>query len=117
MKLKMQAGSGVPVGAYQAKFAGVEMVPADPLRGYGEGLKWLFEVTAGPQAGQKTSRITTAKPTLKNACGKMLAGVVGRALAEGEDVDLGTLIGKAYVIVVSQGEGGGTRVESLAPAQ
>ena len=41
MKLKMQTGSGVPAGAYQAKFVGLDLVPADPLRGYGEGLKWL----------------------------------------------------------------------------
>lgn len=113
--LKVSAG-GVPAGAYAAKFLGVEPQPADPVRGYAAGLRWIWEVTSGPQAGQKCGRITTATPTAKNAAGKIVAGLLGRAIVPDESIDLAPCVGKPYVLVVAAGEGGGTRVESVAPA-
>jgi hypothetical protein len=114
MKLKVSPG-GVPPGAYLAKFLGISPVEADALRGYGEGVRWEFEVTTGPQAGRKTSRITTATPTQKNACGRLLAGMLGRGLADDEDVDLTPLVGRVFMIVVAKTKGGGGRVETVSP--
>jgi hypothetical protein len=113
MKLKVSAG-GVPAGAYSAKFLGVEVVPEDPTKGYGAGIRWQFEVVGGQHTGSKAGRITTATPTAKNACGKMLSGMTGQALKSGEEVDLGQFVGKAFFVVVQDTNGGGTRVETVS---
>jgi hypothetical protein len=113
MKLKVSAG-GVPAGAYSAKFLGFEAVPNDPTKGYGAGIRWQFEVVAGQHTGSKAGRITNATPTAKNACGKMLSGLTGKALKPGEEVDLGQFVGKVYLIVVQDSDGGGSRVETVS---
>jgi hypothetical protein len=77
MKLKVSPG-GVPPGNYAAKFAGVESVTNDK---YGDGLRWKFAISQGPQSGQVASRVTGLTPSPKNGCGKMLSGLVGRALS------------------------------------
>jgi hypothetical protein len=113
MKLKVTSGS-VPAGAYTAKFLGIESIPDDPARGFGEGLRWQFEVLTGPHKGARTSRITTATPSLKNACGKMLQGVTGKSLASGDEIDLEAFVGRNYLVVVQATESGATRVETAS---
>jgi hypothetical protein len=113
MKLKVSGGS-VPAGAYTAKFIGIESIPADPNRGFGEGVRWQFEVLTGPHQGARTSRITTATPTLKNACGKMLQSVSGKSLASGDEIDVATFVGRNYLVVIVATESGATRVETVS---
>lgn len=111
--LKVSTG-GVPAGTYIGPFLGVEDVEADAQRGYGPGLKWLFQIAKGELAGQQATRITTAIPTQKNACGRMLNGLLGRALQPGEAVDVQQFVGKTYLLIVAAGENGGTRVETVS---
>ncbi len=112
----LRVGSGgVPVGNYQATFAGVEPTPANAEKGYGAGLRWKWTITSGPQSSQTASRITSPSPTPKNSCGKMLSGLLGRALAEGEQIDPDLFVGKPFMVVVAAGQGGGTRVEAIVP--
>jgi hypothetical protein len=113
--LTVSAG-GVPVGSYVATFAGAEPQPENKERGYPAGLRWKFTIDNGPQAGQTASRITSTAPSLKNPCGKILSGLLGRALKEGEPVNPDDYVGRKYLIVVAAGQGGGTRVEAVAPA-
>jgi hypothetical protein len=108
--LKVSAG-GVPAGSYLATFLGIEETNNE----YGAGLRWLFAVLSGPHKGLKTSRITSAAPTVKNSCGKVLSGITGKALTPGEDIDIESLINKTYLIVVGNTESGGTRIESVSP--
>lgn len=115
MAMLTVSSGGVPVGNYTGTFAGVEAQAANKDKGYGAGLRWKFAIDAGAHAGQTASRITGPAPTPKNGCGKMLAGLLGRALTEGEAVDPDTLVGKRFMIVVAAGQGGGTRVEAVAP--
>lgn len=111
MKLTVSSG-GVPVGSYLGKFLGVEKVTND----YGDGLSWRWEIVSGPHAGQKVGRITTPQPTTKNVCGKIVAGVIGKPLSAGEEIDLAACVSKTYLLVVTEGERGGTRVESVTTA-
>src|SRR5262245_15571090 len=113
MKLKVSAGSGPPAGSYVARFEGVEQTQHET---YGEGLRWKFKVLQGPQAGQLASRTTGLKPSAKNGCGKVLAGLVGRALDLDEEIDIVQYVGRTYLIVVQAGEKGGTRVEAVIAA-
>ncbi len=109
----MKVGSpGLPVGTYNAEFVGTEDQPANVDAGFGPGVRWKFKVLTGPQTGKICSRITGTMPTPKNACGRILAGLLGRALVDGEDIDLGRFVGVKVLAVVGQGQGG-TRVETV----
>jgi hypothetical protein len=115
MALLTVGSGGVPVGSYTAEFVGFENQPENKEKGYGAGLRWKFVIESGPQAGQVASRITQPLPTTKNSCGKILAGLLGRALRDGEQVDPDAFVGKRYMIVVAAGQNGGTRVEAIVP--
>lgn len=116
MTLLTVSSGGIPVGNYTATFAGIESSPENKERGYPAGLKWKFAVVGGPHAGQMTSRITSSSPTPKNSAGKMLCGLLGRALKDNEQVELDQFIGKPYMVVVATSpQGSGTRVEAVVP--
>jgi hypothetical protein len=115
MALLTVGSGGVPVGNYTATFAGTEVQPANKEKGYAPGIRWKFTIDAGPCAGQTTSRITGPAPTPKNGCGKMLSGLLGRALREGEQIDPDQFIGKRYMLVVAATQGGAARVEAVVP--
>ncbi|MGO9109106.1 MAG: hypothetical protein ACLP9L_07735 [Thermoguttaceae bacterium] len=110
MLLKVSAG-GVPAGSYLAPFMGVETTTNE----YGDGLRWWFEIPSGPHAGSKVGRITSPKPTPKNACGKMLAGITGRSLTAGLEIDLAAYVGKPFLIIVAESKSGngGTYVDAV----
>jgi hypothetical protein len=110
VKLKVSSG-GIPPGTYAAEFVGVEAQEANE---YGAGLKWTWRIISGPHAGATATRITGPAPTRANACGKILAGLLGRPLAEGEDVDTTALKGRRYFIVVEATEKGGSKVANVS---
>jgi hypothetical protein len=103
----------VPVGSYTGTFAGYEVQPENREKGYAAGLRWNFKIDAGPHTGQMTSRITGSQPSPRNSCGKMLQGLIGRALREGEQIDPDQFIGKRYMLVVAASQNGGTRIEAV----
>jgi hypothetical protein len=108
-------GAGVPAGAYQGEFVGAEPTPPNEEKGYPAGIKWTWKVTNGEHAGRDATRITGAKPSPKNACGKILNALLGKALSDGESINIADLVGRKYTLIVQAGEGGGTRVETVAP--
>ena len=108
MKLTLSSGS-TPAGSYLAKFIGIEPSEANE---FGTGIRWQFEIASGPLAGTKIGRTTGDKPTLKNACGKMLTGISGRSTV-GETVDLTQHVGNVYLIIVGPRPEGGTSLESV----
>jgi hypothetical protein len=115
MSVLTVSSGGVPVGNYTGTFSGTEPQPENRAKGYGPGLRWKFVIEGGPQAGQTASRVTGLAPSPKNACGKMLAGLIGRPLKEGETIDPDQYIGRRYMIIVAAGQDGGTRVEVVTP--
>lgn len=100
-----------PAGLYKARFLGIEeMMHAE----YGAGLRFDFEVTEGPQQGKRAVRITGAKPTPRNAAGRMLCDLAGVSPANGVSNEADEFVGREYTIVVREGgESGRTRVESI----
>jgi hypothetical protein len=109
MLLKVSAG-GPPAGTYDATFDGVEATQHEE---FGAGLRWTWTIVQGPQHGQVASRVTNATPTNKNACGRVLAGLVGRKIEPREEIDVQSFVGQRYLIVVQDAERGGTRVETV----
>lgn len=103
-----------PAGVYKAIFQGLEeMTHAE----YGAGLRFDFEISDGPHQGKRSSRITSADPTPRNAAGRMLADLAGVVPANGVSVDPAQFVGREYMIVVRENDSGRTRVESLCPVQ
>ena len=115
MALLTVSSGGVPIGNYTGTFAGIEAQPENKEKGYGPGIRWKFAIDNGPCAGQTASRVTGQTLTPKNTCGKMLSGLLGRGLKEGEQIDPDQFIGKRFMIVVEAGQGGGTRVAAVVP--
>jgi hypothetical protein len=115
MAMMTMSQGGVPAGEYTATFAGIEPQAANVEKGYGAGIRWKFTIDAGAQQGQMSSRITSPAPTLRNSCGKMLTGLIGRPLADRESADPNAYLGKRYRILVGVGQGNGTRVEFVTP--
>ena len=111
MRLLVSAGA-CPPGSYSAKFVGVENVEHES---YGPGLRWHFTVNRGPNTGAEVSRTTGIKLTPANSCGKIIAGLFGRQLLAGEEIDVSDLVGNDYLIVVAATENG-VRVESVIVA-
>ncbi|MBL8798266.1 MAG: hypothetical protein JNM56_30510 [Planctomycetia bacterium] len=106
LKLNVTTG-GVAPGTYKGTFQGFAQIQND----YGDGLEWCFALANG----QQLKRITRDVPTLKNSCGKMIAGITGQGLATGE-VDLAQFVGKPYTLIVAPTANGGSRIETVVPA-
>ena len=103
-----------PAGIHRARFNGAE---ATTHAEYGDGLKFEFEITEGEHKGMRACRYTSADPTPRNAAGRMMADLLGQKPENGLSVDLDDCVGQEYMIVVREGEGGRTRVESADLAQ
>jgi hypothetical protein len=110
--MKLVVTGGVPEGSYLGKFVKVEPT----TNNYGEGLKWTWEIATGPQAGQFASCTTSNSPSPKNRCGKVVAGMLGRPLAAGDEFDTTTIVGQTFLILVRKGDNGGSYVDSVTKA-
>jgi hypothetical protein len=108
--MKIRFGSTVPPGQYRGKFAGCSK--SKPHPDYGEGFVLDWTITAGKYAGERIGRVVGTRPTVKNAFGKLLRGLLGRQPQPAEDVDLDVLVGKEYWLMVEESDSGSTRVGS-----
>ncbi|MDP6717845.1 MAG: hypothetical protein QGF59_04300 [Pirellulaceae bacterium] len=111
MKLTI-GNSGPPPGNYTAEFITIDATHHEQ---FGDGMRWSFRVTNGEHTGKTATRVTTTTPTVGNNCGRVLAGLLGRSVKPDEEIDIDLLVGRTYLIVVAETEGGGTRVESIIP--
>jgi hypothetical protein len=114
-----ESAFGVPIGtpALRGVFEGADEREPKPGTDYGVGLEWKFRITQeGEFKGRVVSRTTSLKPTPKNACGRMLAGLTGNAAAVGNRVVIANYIGKEYVLMFEpNASGNGTRVAMISP--
>ena len=106
------ARSGAAPGAHNVVFVGAYDLPprTDGGANYGPAvlLKWRAD------DGQEPSAIVSAVPTAKNACGRLLAGMVGRPLRPDEVVPWEGFEGQRFVvIVVTNAAGNGTKVSEV----
>ncbi len=100
MKMTIQK-AGIEPGEYKATFKECEDVETQ----YGAGARFIFEVN-----GSTISRITKPQATMANATGRIIAGMSGKSLSQGESVDLDALVGKQFLITVESTNGTSTRV-------
>ena len=116
MTLTFEIGQsgGPPAGVYWATFRDVEETEHDE---YGAGLRWVFEVVNGDHANETETRITSDKPTPKNAAGRMIAGITGKSLQAGHKLDLMPFVGTSYLIQVEEAQSGATRIATVMPAE
>ena len=113
LSFQIESGGGPPAGFYKANFLNVE--PTEHAE-YGAGLKFVFEVADGEHVGTQATRITSAKPTPKNAAGKMIGGISGTSLAAGATVDLTPFVGREFLLSVEETPNGqATRIATVMP--
>jgi hypothetical protein len=113
LQFEVKAGGGPPAGFYRGNFLAVETTVHEE---YGQGLKFVFEISDGDHKGELATRITSNTPTPKNAAGRMIAGLTGETLTPGKTVDLTPFVGKEYLLQVENtANGNGTRISSVMP--
>lgn len=99
---------GVPPGIYRAKFIRAERVESDE---YGDGYRFVWEVTDGDQKGQETGRTTSTAMGPRANLPKVLSMILGKDPEPGEQVDLERYYNVPGQITVEETESrNGTRV-------
>lgn len=113
LTFEMSAGTGVPIGHYNAEFVRAEIFDENADR-YGRGVKLIWKVTGGEQDGQEATRICSAKMSPKSNLYKFVQAFNGGPIDPGTKVNLESFYGIAGMIVVEEcGDGGSTRVTSF----
>lgn len=79
MSIMLRVSSCVPPGSYLVYFVSADLVFSENRQ---PRLRFTFEVIEGPWAGTSIVRVTGTVPTEKNACGRLLAQLLGRDLEE-----------------------------------
>ena len=104
--------SGARPGSHNAVFLGAyDLPPKKDGPDYGPAilLKWRAD------DGEEPTAIVSAQPTLKNACGKILTGMLGRQLRPDETVEWEQFEGQRFIcIVVTNANGTATKVSEVS---
>jgi len=96
----------VPVGFYHAAFVGVE---EHKLQDGSLKWRWTWKITTGPETGKIASALTERSINPNTHAGRLIAGLLGRVIVVGEDVQdaIDTCKGKVYTVSVQPGPKGG----------
>ena len=106
---------GLPVGYYQAMFAGAE--PFDQnIEKFGPGISLKFKVIGGEHNGEEGSRICSAKLSPKSSLGKFAVALKGGPVATGERFNFAHYVGTTGTIIVEATDSGGTRIATFLRA-
>jgi hypothetical protein len=95
-------------GHHVAEFMGIE----EGYSEHGPYLLWNFCVKHG-RRGTFVNRATGIEPIDGSSCARMLAGVLGRAVFEGDLGFVGLYVGRSYSILVNYREDGWPQVQSV----
>ena len=89
--------SGCKPGSYSAVFVGAfKLPPKKDGPDYGPALLVKFKA----DDGQEPSSIVSEVPTMRNACGRILAGMLGRPLQPEEQIRWDDFEGQKFLVVV-----------------
>lgn len=106
------SGPEIADGLYPAKFKGVEDYQSAL---YGDGYRWLFDVTVEDTV-ETLDRLTSTSMGPKSTNRKIIAAIVGRQLEVGESVEINDYIGKpCRVMVKNPDEGGWPKITDILP--
>src|SRR5215468_5262863 len=130
MKIRVKSAAfGAPAGVYVARFAGVFPFTGDGKPRLGKdgkpmppAIEWRFEIQEDPDhggehVGKTVGRLTSEEATPRNACGVLLAGLIGRAIADEEEIDIDTYVGSLFRVTVgpSKDNPDRTQVQFVTP--
>jgi hypothetical protein len=103
--------SGCKPGSYNCVFVGAFELPA---RKDGPDFGPALLIKFRADDGQEPSAIVSATPTLRNATGRILTGMLGRALRAEESLSWGDLEGQRFLVVVATNKAGtGTTIADV----
>jgi hypothetical protein len=73
-------------------------------------------IAAGPYVGTVVCRITSAPPSPSSPAGRLLSGLLGRPVREGESIDADKFVGQRYTVELRPARnGGGAHVDWVGP--
>lgn len=114
--MKVRVESVVPPGMYSAVLVQVREYEQDGGNNYGPAMLWVWKVLGGKYDGHEVARVTGQRVSPKTALGRLLSGILGSLPPQGTDIDTDSLIGEEHKVIVSEADGGGTRVEHAVKA-
>ena len=108
----VMGSSGVPVGSYRAEFVGAEDLPRKTSTSTSLAFCLRWKVTDGPEAGNETGRITSAKMNREERpLGKFSVALKGSDQSPvDENFAFGNYVGVTGNVLVEGTDNGGTRV-------
>ncbi len=92
----------LPIGNYIGPFKGVEEIK---LQDGSLKWRWSWTVKSGPAAGKVASCLTDKSISPTTLPGRIISGLLGRALIPGENVkeSIDACVGKDYMVAVQTG--------------
>lgn len=114
-----QSSTPLPTGEYAVRCIGIELTESkfEPSK---QQLAWKFEiVSAGEHQGRKLTAYTSLSTSLMSKAARFASALAGHPLADGESIDLNSLVGRhAVAVVVCRAKPDGTefsKLEDLKP--
>ena len=111
-----QSGFNLPVGQYQAQFAGVTPYtpePGSPGTQYGPAVMVNFTVLSGERAGEQVGKICSTKFSEKSNLGKFAMQLSGKSLDVGASFDFAAYVGTAGSILVAPNDDGNPAIQTF----
>jgi len=113
-KVQASGSKPMPPGVYLAIFEGCEPYTLEGVPKW----RWKFKVSTGAHAGSYPNCLTDQAIKATNHAGRIVAGLLEKALVEGENLQAGitACTGKIYLVSVQAGpKGGKPSVQSVGP--
>jgi hypothetical protein len=95
----------VPVGFYTGPFKGIEDAEVNSEARW----RFVWDVATGPHAGKKATALCDKVISKNTLPGRLIAGMLGRDLIDGENVEeaVNACKGQTYLVSVQPGPKGG----------
>ena len=109
LAVKSSGTEPLPPNAYIGAFVGVEPFSNEKVTGK---LRFTWEVVSVAHKGRSATALTDANLTPQTHAGRLIAGIIGRPLVPGEDIQalweaIQRAIGTRFMVTVSPGPKGG----------
>lgn len=110
MKMSVLPASA-PAGVHE-----MQLISRDEVTGRWDkpAYKWTFQVKDGKFDGQQATRLTGTELRLGESLAEFL-GEVGLVCEVGANVDLDDPLGRLFTLVLTAGNGNGTRIAKITP--
>jgi hypothetical protein len=109
-----------PFGDYPCVFRGFEDVDVSKWKGHDGSprIRAVFEILSGTERGKRLEQTTSVEARPESPLARILLGLAGRDISDGEQLDVDTFIGLYYSVTWEsnpKSEAGNGHISSLRP--